>query len=164
MGTRTTIKIMQDGEIVISLYRHWDGYPAETGADLLETALQHNDAANLAKNLLAKCYEKEEHETEPRHVYKIEATAGDIEHYYIVAYNWKETIKFFHASRPSWDVDVMDWIHAAREYTPSQFAEIVNAERRQINQRLAQLREEQPTLYKDATDYPMTAAGIDENV
>ena len=86
MGTRTTIKIMQDGEVVASLYRHWDGYPAETGADLLETALQHGDGASLATALLDKRYKQADHESTPRKIYKIEATAGDIEHFYIAAY------------------------------------------------------------------------------
>lgn len=35
MATRSVVDFVQDGQTPARVYRHWDGYPEEAGADLL---------------------------------------------------------------------------------------------------------------------------------
>lgn len=154
MGTRTTIKVRENNEIVASLYRHWDGYPAETGADLIEKAKEHyQDAGNFVAALL-----EERSENEPdRKIYRIEPTAGDIEHFYIISLSWNTPPIIYHAARPSWNSDIDEWTATAKKYTLAEFAEIVNKERKEINQKIERLKKTEP-FYKDAELYTMIEA------
>ena len=79
MGTRCNIKI-ETGDTTLWIYRHWDGYPAETGVDLA-TKLVHVKNANefITKLINDDAYEV----TTEQH--------GDIEYLYNVTFskNWK---------------------------------------------------------------------------
>ena len=74
MGTRCNIKI-KTGDTTLWIYRHWDGYPAETGVDLA-TKLVHVKNANefIAKLLKDGAYEV----TTEQH--------GDIEYLYNIIF------------------------------------------------------------------------------
>lgn len=79
---------------------------------------------------------------EPRHIYKIGGTAGDIEHFYILHFGWDEEITISHAARTDWTQEVDQWIQTAKRYTLEQFAQVVNTERKQINRRIMEMKPE----------------------
>lgn len=62
MGTRCNVSIILSEQSTIILYRHWDGYPSETGADLARIATRSltktvnhwNDMIGFARAVMAK--------------------------------------------------------------------------------------------------------------
>jgi hypothetical protein len=154
MSTRTTVKICNDGEVIVTLYRHMDGYLAETGADLLETIRASKYADIAVRALLDKTYEKSDYETQPRHIYSVSGTHGDIEHYYVVSFSYDSETTIFHAARPA-NFRELEWINVGDFYTLDQFAEVVNKDRVEINERIAELKRIYPKQYEDAELYPM---------
>ena len=174
MSTRCNI-IVKSGKSTVYLYRHSDGYPAETGADLLakvQTAYGPPDAHrsiegaadHFVRAIFAEHYEQQSYETSPKAVYELTTDLhGDIEHCYQVEFAEMFAagpVSIRHAARPAnWHEsghEVEDWARG-RRYSLQQFAELVNAERRDMNARLAKLRTTSKH-YADATDYPMVTA------
>lgn len=172
MSTRTNIIILA-GDSRIYLYRHCDGYLAETGADLYEKA---RDAAGTPERhpsptgaadkflraLLAERYEQQSYEKEPRTVYELTSGLhGDIEHCYTIDFQARFNtgeLSIRHATRPDdWHAigaESVDWASAGRRYSLEEFAQAVNADRRACNKRLAELRASSK-FYADSEDYPM---------
>ncbi len=167
MSTRTNI-IITVGDTRVFLYRHCDGYPAETGADLYEkvsaaygTAEKHYaDAAladRLVRALLSEYYDPPTYAPEQhKPVYEItNGLHGDIEHVYTVsmaaAYDGgrlAEGPSIRHATRPDdWyenGLNVDGWAFGGRRYSLDAFRELVNIDRRECNVRLAKLKADQP--------------------
>jgi len=159
MATRANI-IIKCGDTTLHLYRHWDGYPAETGAHLLETFLDTSKSlgANaFVKALLADCEDKPDPNGNPR--YRYEATSGlhgDIEHAYsFTLQEWGSgsgsLIEFSYGRCPIGGE--LTW----QEMPLGSFAELVNSDRRSMNLNLARLRASSPALYGDSEDYPMVS-------
>ena len=75
MGTRCNIKI-ESGDTTLWIYRHWDGYPAETGVDLARKLVNVKSAGEfVAKLLKDDAYEV----TTSQH--------GDIEYLYTIVFH-----------------------------------------------------------------------------
>ena len=51
MGTRCNIKI-ETGDTMLWIYRHWDGYPAETGVDLARKLVNVKSAGEFITKLI----------------------------------------------------------------------------------------------------------------
>ena len=176
MSTRTNIKIT-DGQQTLYLYRHCDGYPAEAGSDIYEVAKEldgtrgyNPDWIRAVNKFMTYLYDATEYRP-ARPVYELtDSTHGDIEHFYHVAIRQHECphnnpycnecepksyVKVYHAKGYGPE---LEWECLQSCFTPDEFAEVVNADRRAINQRLKALREEQPEPYGNAEDYPMVGA------
>lgn len=100
MATRSTIKITGPAGIV-TLYRHWDGYPAGAGRHIaaLTRGLIGGTVDNLAARFLAETYEQRSWETAPGSVYErttSEEAHGDTE--------WRYRIWLFEGSSPGFQV------------------------------------------------------------
>ena len=90
MGTRCNIKI-ETGDTTLWIYRHWDGYPAETGNDLARKLVNVKSADEFITKLINDdAYEV----TTDQH--------GDIEYLYIIIlcthYTHKQNSFTFHES------------------------------------------------------------------
>lgn len=147
MGTRCNVIIIGKGFQIV-LYRHWDGYPAETGADLIRAvdgcksfavpaAREGYGAAAVVRSLLDL--------KEPdgvRSVFEItDALHGDIEHVYQI--HWPDgrgsLLGLKHAEVSS-EAEIDDWRNRAKSYDLDDFRAMVNLERVKINVRTAALR------------------------
>lgn len=147
MSTRTNITI-KNGSTTLHLYRHHDGYPAETGADLVEALRSNKSCDGFVKALL-------NHESA-----RFEITSclhGDIQHAYLIDFGgWdaKET-KVGHATHGGdYGAEVDSWAHRPTTNGLEALVALVNRERQQMNVRIAQLRSTEPR-WADAKDYPM---------
>lgn len=91
MATRCNIRV-SDKENKLWIYRHWDGYPAGTGADLarqLKKAAKydHDRLPTFVRLLLDQRDEQQSYETEPSRPYEITTGMhGDIEWLYEVSF------------------------------------------------------------------------------
>jgi hypothetical protein len=105
MGTRANI-VIEYGKTRIFLYRHWDGYLASAGADLVEAVNKRQSATELLGALLAEKFDGED-----KAVYEITSGIhGDIEYLYRVKYpeygdgmGW---VLIGYAKRYGWDKDL----------------------------------------------------------
>jgi hypothetical protein len=174
MSTRCNI-VMQIGQSKIYLYRHCDGYLAETGADILVmlreswgTADAHRSpegAANaFLRSIMAAHYEQQSYEKKPRPIYELtNGLHGDIEHAYFVDFEPRFNtgpISIRHCSRPAkWHtsgLEVEDWVGplSGRRYSLEAFSQAVNRDREECNRRLKELARTSKH-YADATPYAM---------
>jgi hypothetical protein len=130
--------IKGDNGLEFNLYRHCDGYPAEAGAALLEAVARAHgvgqpSAAEVTRRLLGQ-------PSEERGDYELAdwrpEDQGDLEHVYVVEV--REPAMVTHYARAgSSDADADDyrkWPHA--RHTLAAFAEVVNLDRRGINNRM----------------------------
>lgn len=138
MATRSNI-FVKGGPFSIMLYRHWDGYLAETGAHLLETlkragltgdlARRHPDdcAAQYANHLL-RCNNGPD-----RFDYEVTtAIHGDIEHLYAVTFTNGGGFEIGHSKIDRECEDDAAALGATTRYTIREFADLVNRERAQV--------------------------------
>jgi len=105
MGTRCNVSVRLSNESTIIFYRHWDGYPAVTGADIARTALKvlrdkptnysrMGGGAALACALMAKrrggdkTYDGGHNWKKPQYELT-EAEHGDIEYHYKFDASWQ---------------------------------------------------------------------------
>jgi len=175
MSTRCNI-IIKSGESKVFMYRHCDGYLAETGADIvrkLESAWgtdgAHYTPAGAAdrflRSLFSEYYDQQSYEKTPRRVYELTTGLhGDIEHSYTIDFkNGFSTgsVSIRHAARPdTWHKENMetdDWAWKGKRHTIDSLRDAVNQARKESNDRLARLRKDNGA-YKDCEDYPMLQA------
>ena len=150
MATRSNI-IIRGGQFKCYLYRHYDGYPAETGAHLLETMNaarllgQNNNrpddrAVSLVNRLLRSTADDPGYDGKPSYHYEItDEIHGDIEHLYIVRMANPFGIQILHAQIGIGigdDRDEAAIIAESVPYTPAEFADMVNRERADITARM----------------------------
>jgi len=147
MSTRTNIIVIGKGFQIV-LYRHHDGYPAVTGADLVNaidrTKIESDNdcagygAAEFAQYLLAMPRgngdKKPQFElTDDLH--------GDIEHVYQI--HWPDgngsRLTIQHAE-PKDEKQIDGWRSIATRYTLEEFRAFVNDERAAMNARIVQYR------------------------
>lgn len=161
MSTRTNILVTL-GMTKIFIYRHCDGYPAETGADILEKLQTAGKQGfngrfvpgNFIGALLGEMYEKQSYETCARHVYEITNDwHGDIEHAYIIGFS--EELTIHHAARVNYEMG--NWISRRTKHTLETFADLVNRDRTETNRRILKLQHDNPgnPHYADMGLYPM---------
>lgn len=144
MGTRTNILVKVDRQEQ-KLYRHWDGYLAETGADVATIAARVNAWAwsprfsvkNVLNSFMAICDEATDFRAAHPKFELADELQGDIEHYYrLTVHDGKATV--YYAARPN-DFEPVNggdvrWIAKGTEYTVYDFVDLVNADRQRINQ------------------------------
>lgn len=96
MATRATVLLKDANGNKLTLYRHYDGYPAATGADLARKLKKMSKHANsyyrgwaaFANMLLSEFYEQQPYEKKPKQVYEItEHEHGDLDYQYAVIWN-----------------------------------------------------------------------------
>jgi len=159
MSTRTNILITY-GQSRIYLYRHHDGYPANTGVDLV-TKLRacEGSADKFLRALLSAQYD------DGHKVYELTSEVhGDIEWAYAVEFNRTQSRAFppkiGAAERgDTEDVDAAMARASQRVQSPADFARtVVNPEIKEQNKRLAELRKTHPP-YRDAEDTPLLPEG-----
>lgn len=155
MGTRCNVIVIGKGFQVV-LYRHWDGYPAETGAALLSSLEARNaaeaadgfGAAALVRHLLSQG-------EDGRKDFEItDALHGDIEHVYQI--HWPDgngsALVIKHAAVDS-EAQIDNWRDYARAYSLETFRAMVNRERAAVNLRIDAMRRAGAAHLKDAEEY-----------
>jgi hypothetical protein len=159
MSTRTNI-LVTFGESTVYLYRHHDGYPSETGADLV-TKLRgcEGSADKFLHALLAEQYEATSY-CGPRNIYELTSEVhGDIKWAYsVLFYRYGDKSPTIGAAQCPFDEDTDVGMARARasRMTPDDFVrKLVNPEIVAENQRLAQLRQGGTKLYAAVTDRPL---------
>lgn len=172
MSTRTNL-VITCGRSTIYIYRHCDGYPAETGADILaklreaigpaDAHRSPNGAANyFTRAIFLEHYDQQSYEKVPRPMYELTTELhGDIEHAYFIEFRDRFNtgpVSIRHAARPqNWhkeDAEVDDWTTAGRRYSFESFAELVNADRKASNARIRELKASSRS-YTDCEEYPL---------
>lgn len=160
MATRSAV-IIESASGRVTLYRHWDGQLAVAGAAVARACADAACAEDILAALLA-----ERHEDGAR-VYELADQAGQAgeEHVYLVQYRCashdlprhrcvgREVLSIQHAARPWGRTDWLSW--PRRTYTVSAFVDAVNADRREVNRRLAAARAAGEGWALAATDYDL---------
>jgi hypothetical protein len=162
MSTRANI-VVSMGDSRVFLYRHCDGYLAETGADLLAKLRAAESATDFLRAVCSEMYEKQSYERAARPVYEFtNMLHGDIEHVYYISFQAVRSRggpKVRHAARPSLrhspDVPQIVWTKYGEKVSLAEFAEAVNQDRSECNKRIKQLKAEQPAAYADCDEYEM---------
>ena len=159
MATRCNIKIT-DEKNTYYLYRHWDGYPAETGAHVLEIAQEINQPAwnyswcSKALQAVNRFFGKIHGDTidnSYRSYYELtERPHGDIEHFYHIEFLPENVvwINYAHGYGPDLENDT-------RPNSLDEFRCLINAERKICNYNLEMLKADSPQLYSEYEPYPM---------
>lgn len=156
MGTRANI-VIEHGASRVYLYRHWDGYLAETGADLARRLAGRAGSASAASALLEELLAERYDDRPEKRIYELTSEVhGDIEFLYRVDFGgWDHP-----APRIGW-----------RQYRPGDdrsddavsldavapFVAAVNRDIREQNARLDQLKRSQPAAYADYQPSPEVA-------
>lgn len=149
MATRSVTTIHNTHGATVALYRHHDGYPAETGGALLEALRAALSPEQVVGRLLSLIYN--DAPGGPRTVYELTTSAdhwGDLEHTYEVTATWSHeaarvTYMITYGRRPNFAA----WTYAS--YTVRQFVDIVNQDRAEINARI------EASGYRNVARYPM---------
>jgi hypothetical protein len=153
MGTRCNIKLVgQYGQNTMYLYRHWDGYFAETGAHIAEKLMglceDWLNPIDFANALMSKCYEATSYQP-ARPMYELTKGAhGDIEYFYEIHFGNKITLKV--ASGYGAELERKTVAKSLAD-----FVDLCNCDRKQINSRINALKQQAPEQYKDTDLYPM---------
>lgn len=142
MSTRSNI-IVTGGGLSFTLYRHCDGYPAETGASLIECLKKFivadgsmyldpkSATASFAASLLQV--------TTSHGSFSYEITTeihGDIEHMYRVKFTNDNRVEIGHCPVDiGSDREDAELLKSLTTYTLADFAAMVNKERSQMNNR-----------------------------
>jgi hypothetical protein len=159
MSTRCNIKITDDKKTYY-LYRHWDGYPAETGAHVLEIAeaINHpawengyaSKALQAVNRFFGKIRHNENDDSYRSHYELTERPHGDIEHFYHIEFlpDSKVWIGYAKGYGPKLENETVP-------YVPEMFKMIVNDERKYMNRNLEIMKEENPGVYDQYEPYPM---------
>lgn len=134
MGTRTNI-IVEYGATKTFIYRHWDGYPAVTGYDLIKLYRETNGAGGFVSALLAAQRENEEL---PQYELTTEVH-GDIEFLYVIRFGREDNKASFKvverqaATEKDWPQIRKDEVDEAKVLDLAGFAFLVNGERAKMN-------------------------------
>lgn len=165
MSTRSNIEV-KGGSFSVMLYRHCDGYPAVTGAHVLELAKKHKRhgcewnslvATAMASGLIQSS-SGTNHDGKPRFDYELtEGVHGDIEHFYRVHFREVGTVisHAFRNVREQKDWSQTDWDNAATQYDLAAFAAMVNKDRERINTNIRRYTKERGEELKPDDLYPL---------
>lgn len=160
MSTRTNI-VIRSGESRVVLYRHWDGYLAETGRDLHNKLVSaggtYGSDDRFLRALLAEMNEATSYR-EATPVYELtDCLHGDIEYLYVVEFprQGEATVGW---SEVGFNDDE-DAARAAIVQRPlAAFRADVNKAITEQNRRLLQLKQQQPAHFGDATPAELVSA------
>lgn len=143
--------VIRDPHREVWLYRHYDGYLASCGADVLEIMARATQgvrdlltASDVADEFLRILYAAEA-DRPPQPAYELTDGRDFVEDYYLMDLT-QRTIGY--AARPSWDSDKRgkeDWTADVPRYRVAEFVRFVNAERAMANERIAYLKRTQPS-------------------
>ena len=162
MATRCNIKITDDKKTYY-LYRHWDGYPAETGAHVLEIAKAINQpgwsnsytskALQAVNRFFGKIRHDEIDDSYRSHYELTERPHGDIEHFYHIEFvdQLPENVVWINHARGFGSKLENETIR----YSIDEFKTIVNGERKYMNRNLENMKAESPQLYSEYEPYKM---------
>ena len=147
MSTRCNI-IIHHGASKIMLYRHYDGYLANTGADLAEKFAAANGSADaFLRALMADRYDKASYETEARPVYELTTEVhGDIEYLYKVVFPARggnsgvDKPEIGYSERHNFEDFDTGWAAGPIMGPLADFTASVNTAIRQANRRLDELK------------------------
>lgn len=160
MSTRSVTVIHQTyDDVAVALYRHCDGYPAVAGAGLA-TALSGNATPETAvARLLGITYDATDYRPVEHayHFHNGPETQGDLEHVYIARHNHTDGWNVTHYQRQGWSEGSDEYSHwPSTTFTLADFITlVVNPDRQETNERLAELRAKHPGIYADAKGYEM---------
>lgn len=164
MGTRTNI-IVKHGSTKIYFYRHYDGYPAATGADLVEKLrdCETDIVGNFVAKLLAERYESTSYK-QAQPVYELTTEVhGDIEYVYCIEFPVERGVRqemmasCVHRQSGE-DPDVAAARAEGCVGHVNRLIGTVNRDRKEINARLKELAAKYPAGgYGDAEAMPMLA-------
>ncbi len=151
MATRSNLVVVY-GDTKLYIYRYWDGYPAENGADILKALrdpeVRGFNAANAFVRALLEMRDEPRayaNETVGRPVYEItNGVHGDIEWLYTINFdrNGDYEPRVSWCSRKPGDAD---GLKLGAGYQPiSAFVALVNADRREANRRIAEMKASNP--------------------
>lgn len=145
MATRCNV-IVKDStaKSQVFLYRHWDGYLSETGADLIEKLKAAADPRHIGRGyraFLTSLINQKRGGTgydADRGQYEVtDAIHGDIEHCYTFDFKTSRgktgnySVRITHGTRRPGDDDFVE-----AHYTPEEFVALVNADRVESNKRI----------------------------
>jgi len=134
MGTRTNI-VIEYGSTKTFIYRHWDGYPAVTGFDLIKLYRETNGAGEFVASLLTA---RRENEDLPQYELTTEVS-GDIEFLYVVRFNRQNNNATFKvverkaATENEWPEITETQIADTKSFDLAGFAFLVNRDRAKMN-------------------------------
>jgi len=173
MGTRCNVVVKLSPESQVILYRHWDGYPAVTGADLvtiarrtIETADPYSLGTHLLKALIAETRGGEGRDADKPQYELTDSIHGDVEHVYTFTpwHPWGETVPEKNCSvewreRSGWGEEAV-WTVRTYPDLDSFVRRCINPELSAFRSRLAkvgQLDEESTAAYADLPVPPLAA-------
>ena len=142
MTTRCTVKITSATGADLNLYRHTDGYPAVTGADVYRAVvlalrardLRSSDPAIPAINqLLTRIGPANDHRPATPLYEVIDSPPGDIEHFYHIDC----CVDYVFLNYAAGYGDQLE--HQTKPYAPCQFRHLINDQRHTCNRALAAL-------------------------
>lgn len=151
MATRCNIKIT-DGRDVYYLYRHWDGYLAETGAHVLEVAEVAENIKDFNRGIWAVNkffrYMREGYDGEQKSHYELtDNVHGDIERFYHLWFRYEGVvIEYAEGYGPEIEIEV-------KPYNIEEFRAMINKERTDSNKWLETAKK--TPGYEDYEFYPM---------
>jgi hypothetical protein len=165
MSSHATV-VIRDPHREVWLYRHYDGYLASCGADVVEIAARvtqgardlptAGDVANEFRRILYPA----EADCPARPVYELTDGRDFVEDYYLIDLA-QRTIGY--ASRPAWDSDKRDredWTADPPHYTVQEFVRLVNGERAVANERIAHLKRVQPLNVRIQAMRPLAMVSV----
>jgi hypothetical protein len=158
MSTHAGI-LIRDREREIWLYRHYDGDPAECGAEVVAILAGATGGTNVPTAIdLANRFFRQlmpaERDCPARPMYELSDGRDCINHFYLVDVT-QRTIS--HAAQPPGDSaeEEDDWIEHPERYTIQEFVAVVNRDRAACNQRIAELKREHPRVERIQQIEPM---------
>jgi hypothetical protein len=147
MSTHASL-LIRDHEREVRLYRHYDGYPAECGADVVEILAGATGGTNEptvfdVANRFFRRLMPTETDCPARPRYELTDGRDCVDHFYLID-NTARIIGL--ASKPAWDSDddEDDWTERLQRYTIQEFVTVVNRDRLAYNERLAEFKREHP--------------------
>jgi hypothetical protein len=147
MSTHASL-LIRDHEHEVRLYRHYDGNPAECGADVGEILAGATGGTNeptafdLANRFFRRLMPPEK-DCPARPRYELSDGLDCVDHFYLIDVTARSIGL---ASKPSWDSgdDADDWTEHLQRHTIQEFIAVVNRDRVACNERLAEFKREHP--------------------
>lgn len=149
MATRSNI-LVQGGKLSVMLYRHWDGYPAETGGHIVETLKDRALTGDLSRRFPDDCaaslvnalLRTHQNAGEPFGVqFSYEITTGlhgDIDHLYRIRFPNAGAVEIGHSRvvRDGAELSDAQMLAGLSKHTLAEFVSFVNADRSACNARI----------------------------
>jgi len=160
MSTNAGVRILQSWSAkdpatqLAEIYRHWDGYPAVTGASIVEALRITSTASAFAGALLSQTSAGRMPPSADYELCGDLLYTGCLEYVYVLTFNGNDVSICYHVRGRDEAPEFPKW-HQKEVHTIPSFVEVVNRDRLAINKRLAELRAKNPNCshYIDAEDF-----------